>query len=135
MRNCTAGMMGGAMVHSRLPDTDCQVITGVMEGERWRAQGTWSPEAWLGRGLGEVGFRVGDDEQDEPVLLTLADYLWYAEHVAPGDRNPLYLFDHINEPEEEEGEEEEEGAGEEDMDDGGGPSKSTGFCIAALLSP
>jgi histone arginine demethylase JMJD6 len=41
---------------------------------------------------------VGDDEDDRPVRLSIADYLEYAHGGAAADDNPLYLFEDTGSP-------------------------------------
>ncbi|KNC73370.1 hypothetical protein SARC_14070, partial [Sphaeroforma arctica JP610] len=62
---------------------------------QWRAR-EWS-EQTLSHVFGSVHFRVGSDEQDQPVTLRLDDYFYYCNQLAGADDNPIYLFEHTDE--------------------------------------
>lgn len=66
------------------------VLTGLTE--QWPAAVRWSPNKLCQR-FGMERFRVGDNDRGHAVRLRLATYLWYAQHIAPYEDNPLYLFD------------------------------------------
>ena len=68
-----------------------QVIKGATK--------TWPAKDWTEDTIrskwGKKKFRVGSDENDQDVRLSLADFLTY--HKANQDDNPMYMFEHIGE--------------------------------------
>ena len=68
-----------------------QVIKGATKS--WPAK-DWT-ENIIRSKWGQKKFRVGSDEDDHDVRLSLADFLTY--HAANQDDNPLYMFEHIGE--------------------------------------
>lgn len=70
-----------------------QVIKGVTSTEHWAAR-EWT-EDLLRSKWGQAKFRVGSDEEDRDVRLTLDDFLRY--NNSNQDGNPMYLFEHVGE--------------------------------------
>jgi len=68
-----------------------QVIKGATDN--WPAK-EWTEEIMRSK-WGQKRFRVGSDEDDEDVRLTLDDFLSY--HNSNQDDNPMYMFEHIGE--------------------------------------
>ena len=66
------------------------VVTGLTKG--WPALQKWKLHR-LNRQFGGMRWRVGDDDDGYPVNMRMASYLWYTQHIAPYEDNPLYLFD------------------------------------------
>jgi len=77
-------------------DTKCyglrpQVIKGATNS--WPAK-DWTEETIRSK-WGQKSFRVGSDEDDQDVRLSLDDFLSY--HNSNTDDNPMYMFEHIGE--------------------------------------
>ena len=70
-----------------------QVVKGI--ASHWKAK-EWTEELIVEK-WGEQAFRVGSDENDNDVRLSLGKFVQYLNNDCEGDDNPMYLFDHIGE--------------------------------------
>lgn len=69
------------------------VITGLAEG--WGCSQGWSSPSNWEEVFNGVRFRVGSDDQSQPVMMKADSFMRYTRELAPQDDNPLYLFQHL----------------------------------------
>ncbi|ORX98862.1 Clavaminate synthase-like protein [Basidiobolus meristosporus CBS 931.73] len=66
------------------------VLTGVTK--KWAANKEWTKEALL-KNYGSEKFKIGEDDEGDPVYMKMKYFLRYTENEGISDDSPLYIFD------------------------------------------